>query len=55
MIKKILVGLFILGMMCGAGFISAGPSSARVMPVSEPVTDGWTTPAAKSIICGGGC
>ncbi len=54
MLKKLLIGLFLLGMLCGAGSISAGPSGVRVAP-SEPVTEGWTTPAAKSMPCGGAC
>ncbi len=56
MLKKLLIGLFLLGMLCGAGSISAGPSSIRVSTGSEPVaTEGWTTPVAKSMPCGGGC
>jgi hypothetical protein len=55
MLKKLLIGLFLLGMLCGAGSISAGPTSARIVPVSQPATDGVTTPAARSILCGNGC
>jgi hypothetical protein len=54
MLKKLLIGLFLLGMLCGAGSISAGPSGSRI--ASEPVaTEGWSTPASKSMPCGGGC
>jgi hypothetical protein len=58
MLKKLLIGLFLLGMLCGAGSISAGPSGVRSVPVSstEPAaTDGVTTPTAKTMPCGGGC
>ncbi len=53
MLKKLLIGLFLLGMLCGAGSISAGPSGSRIS--SDPVaTESWTTPSAK-MPCGGGC
>jgi hypothetical protein len=52
MLKKLLIGLFLLGMLCGAGSISAGPTSVRVF-----VPTGGDAPASittKSILCGGG-
>ena len=49
MIKKLMVGLFILGLMAGAGFVSAGSSSASLVPhVSVP---GDTM---SSVFCNGG-
>jgi hypothetical protein len=54
MLKKLLIGLFLLGMLCGAGSISAGPSGGRIS--ADPVaTEGVMTPTGKSMPCGGGC
>jgi hypothetical protein len=53
MLKKLLIGLFLLGMLCGAGSISAGPSSVRVL---VPSGDAPASFSGKSILCsGGGC
>jgi hypothetical protein len=51
MLKKLLIGLFLLGMLCGAGSISAGPSSVRVA-VS---TGDTSTLISSKVICNGGC
>ena len=48
MLKKLLVGLFILGMMCGAGFISADPYSTAQVNLTG------NTPSFSKVICGGG-
>ena len=58
MLKKLLIGLFLLGMLCGAGFISAGPYSGGW--ISEPsggvpVTSNMDIPKGKAVICGGNC
>lgn len=52
MLKKLLIGLFLLGMLCGAGSISAGPSGVRVF---VPTGDAPASVTSKSIACGGGC
>jgi hypothetical protein len=52
MLKKLLIGLFLLGMLCGAGSISAGPSSVRV---AAPSGDAPASFSGKSIGCGNAC
>jgi hypothetical protein len=52
MLKKLLIGLFLLGMLCGAGSISAGPTSVRVFVPSGDAPASITT---KAIVCGGNC
>ncbi len=57
MLKKLLIGLFLLGMLCGAGSISAGPLGARA---ANPSEDGGSasmtadSPKGKTILCSGG-
>jgi hypothetical protein len=60
MLKKLLIGLFLLGMLCGAGSISASPFGVRVATSSEdggPATASVTIdgPKGKAIVCGGNC
>lgn len=53
MLKKLLIGLFLLGMLCGAGSISAGPSSVRVIvPMGDATTSATIT---SKVLCNGGC
>ncbi len=52
MLKKLLIGLFLLGMLCGAGSISAGPSSTRVI---VPTGDATTSTITSKVLCNGGC
>ncbi len=58
MLKKFLIGLFLLGMLCGAGSISASPFGARVSASEDgsPAAASMTTdsPKAKVVMCGGG-
>lgn len=56
MLKKLLLGLFILGMMCGAGFISAGSYSDTQFiaePGDTPVTTNADVPKGKMVTCAG--
>jgi hypothetical protein len=52
MLKKLLIGMFLLGMLCGAGSISAGPSSTRV---AVPTGDAPASITSKAVMCNGGC
>jgi hypothetical protein len=51
MLKKLLIGLFLLGMLCGAGSISAGPSSVRVFVPTGDAPASFTS----KVLCNGGC
>ena len=58
MLKKLLIGLFLLGMLCGAGFISAGSYSVgRIAEPSGdvPVASNMDIPKGKILTCGGTC